>query len=125
MGNYLSKPLYIFLSILLVISLVLFMNCEWTHLSYNNPINSQKFGDFATFISAFATTATLILLAKQIDEMRRVASHPDLYASASSFITKDDHIPYFYKETNGKKSELPLSNISLHNIGLGAEGNNS
>lgn len=52
--------------------------------------------------------------------MRRVASHPDLYASASSFITKDDHIPYFYKETNGKVSHLALSNISLYNMGLEA-----
>lgn len=120
MRNYLGKPLYWSLSIFMIGSVVLFTWGEWSKLSWNNPINSEKFGDFATFISAFATTLTLIFFARQIGEMRKVASHPDLYPAQAIFITEDDHIPHFFVGKDGKALNPSKPYISLHNIGLGA-----
>lgn len=115
----LDKTILAAFSVLFFIILVFF--------KYNDPIdtgqtiNSSKWGDFATCIAAIATSLTLFYLVRQIIEMRKAASHPDVHPSTINLIAvENSQLPEFRLQSDDNPYGILNPKIILYNIGLGA-----
>jgi len=102
----------------------------------NRLIDSGKLADFFTIIGAFATSITVYLLYKQVEEMvngRNAAYQPELFFHDKTVYTKDipnsnfnpqkgvirpTHIVGFNDDKNASAFYSNIV-IELHNIGLG------
>lgn len=105
------------------------------NFSLSVPINSNKFGDFATILGSLLTALTVFLLYRQIKEMladRKAGNQPDLFPSETRFETEDlkyskipseeGHLPVpTFRKLNKQVGEMRDSlETKLYNIGLGA-----
>ena len=131
-----KKYLPCFYILLVIIFIALITAFFWEEkLDYKKVIDSDKLADFFTIIGSFATSITVYLLYKQVEEMvngRNAAYQPELFFHDKTVYTKNipnsnflpqkgvsrpTHIVGFNDDQNAPEFYSNIV-IELHNIGL-------